>query len=100
MAQYVDKVDYEHIEGCGGKLLYLRQQLAHGLRVVEFVVGKLLATAEAFELMGYQCLLVKVLPSSSSSSTHRSGYICFICSGMSPANMALRAYCVAVGSMV
>ena len=43
---------------------------------------------------------LRFLPSSSSSSTHSAGYISFILLGISPEKIALRAYCVAVGSML
>ena len=43
---------------------------------------------------------LRFLPSSSSSSTHSSGNICAIFTGISPLKIALRAYCVAVGSML
>ena len=43
---------------------------------------------------------MRFLPSSSSSSTHRSGNISAILLGIRPLNMALRAYWVAVGRML
>lgn len=100
MGKHIDEIEHADIELV---ILDLREVLNESFaecRFVDFIVRECISFAEPVE----QCLnegsLVQVFPSSSSSSTHRSGNMRAIWLGSKPEKIALRAYCVAVGRIL